>query len=89
MSDENKSDPNKFSQDLRDRIHRDIHAGLKARPVRPFGGGLVAGAVLTLVGLALLLDHLRIISFDRLWQFWPMLLVLVGVSHFINRERRQ
>ena len=89
MSDENKFDPNKFSEDLRDRIHRDINGGLKARPVRPFGGGLVAGAVLTLVGLALLLDHLRIISFDRLWQFWPMLLVLVGISHFINRERRR
>jgi len=38
MSDENKFDANKFSDDLHERIHSDIHAGLKARPVRPFGG---------------------------------------------------
>ncbi len=88
MNDEQGFDAKKFSDDLHDQIHRGIHAGLKARPVRPHSGGLVAGAVLTLVGVALLLDHMGIISFDRLWQFWPMLLVVVGVSHFVNRERR-
>jgi len=88
MSDEKNFDGKKFGDDLHDQIHRDIHTDLKARPVRSLAGGLVAGAVLTLVGLALLLNRLGLISFEHLWQFWPMLLVLVGVSHFMTRERR-
>src|SRR6266480_2773022 len=104
MSDENKFDPNKFSDDLRDRIYSDIHDSVKTG-AEDLGrrGGLVAvrtntcgrgtsglswGAFLVLGGVALLLDHIGIISVDRLWRFWPLLLVCAGIPNIMSRERR-
>jgi predicted membrane protein len=104
MSDENKFDPNKFSDDLRDGIHRDIHdsvktgaedqgrrRGLVAARTNTCGrgtSGLFWGAFLVLGGVALLLDHIGIISVDRLWRFWPLLLVCAGIPNIMSRERR-
>ncbi len=48
--------------------------------VQPRGSsGRIAGAVFTIIGVALLLDNLRIIYFD-IWDYWPLLLVFVGAS---------
>jgi predicted membrane protein len=111
VGDESKFDPKKFSEDLRDsvhrfkddihdQIHRNIHDNLKwndkqrRRPLvigldlRGRGrGGMVVGAIIVLVGLAFLLDNMGIISIDRIWRFWPMLVVLAGVLNFIYRHR--
>jgi len=102
MSDENKFDANKFSDDLRDGIHHDIHDSVKtgaANQGKRCGGvgihlggrgnsGLFWGAFLVLGGVALLLDHMGIISVDRLWRFWPLLLVCAGIPNIMSRERR-
>jgi predicted membrane protein len=104
VSDEQKFDPKKFSDDLRDRIHRDIHVSVnlgdrkRGRRSPTFVGGIgihgrgvpsmVWGGVLILVGLAFLLDHLGIINVDRLWRFWPMLLIFAGAVNIMYRERR-
>jgi predicted membrane protein len=99
MGDENKFDSEKFSRDLRDGIHRDIHdrIGSSARGRRPIvvgihlgrgTSGLIWGAFLVLGGVALLLDHMGFISVDRLWRFWPLLLVCVGIPNFMRREHR-
>jgi predicted membrane protein len=98
VSDDSNFDPKKFKDDLHDQIHRDIHAsvGAQRRPLvvgldlrgRGRGrGGIVMGAILILIGLAFLLDHLGIISVGNPWRFWPMLLVLAGVSNFISQRR--
>jgi len=103
VSDENKFDPRKFKDDLRDQIHRAVHAGLhgddgKQEPrrnpmvvgiaLRGRGrGGVVTGGIFILIGLAFLLDHLGIISIDNLWRFWPLLLVLTGVINFVSQRR--
>jgi len=94
MSDENKSDANKFSDDLRDQIHRDIHESVKTgaenqgKQCGRGNTGLFWGAFLVLGGVALLLDHMGIISVDRLWRFWPLLLVCAGIPNIMSRERR-
>jgi predicted membrane protein len=107
VSDEQKFDPRKFSEDLRDRIHRNINVsvnlGEKREKRRPSfvgigihaggggihgGSGMAGGAILILVGLAFLLDHLGYIHVDRLWRFWPLLLVFAGVINIMSRERR-
>jgi predicted membrane protein len=104
MSDENKFDANKFSDDLHDRIHRDIHdsvrgdaadPGTRRGPIvvgihvgRRGTSGLFWGAFLVLGGIALLLDHMGIISVDRIWRFWPLLLVLAGIPNVTRREHR-
>ncbi|HEY6946107.1 MAG TPA: DUF5668 domain-containing protein [Candidatus Acidoferrum sp.] len=86
----------RFKDELHEQIHRNIHdnLGKRHRPMvigidlRGRGrGGMLTGAIIVLIGLAFLLDHLGIIAIDRIWQFWPMLLVLVGVFNFASRHR--
>ncbi len=106
MSNENPFDPKKYSDELHDRIHRDVHdtlnsAGIRQepgrRPVvigvslvgrRGSHGGIITGAILVLIGLAFLLDHLGYISINYLWRFWPMLIVLAGIGNLISSGRR-
>ena len=40
--------------------------------------GLFPGLMLMLIGSLVLLDHMGIISSDRVWKFWPLLLIAVG-----------
>jgi len=104
VSDENDFDAKKFSDTLHDQIHRDIHSevneqmdpdGKRSNPTvagvhigRKGGSGLFWGAFLVLGGVALLLDHMGYISVDRLWRFWPLLLVCAGIPNVMSRERR-
>jgi predicted membrane protein len=104
MSDENKFDPHKFGEDLRDQIHDRIHEnmGTAGGPRRPRRGpvvvgihlgrqgtsGLFWGGLFVLGGVALLLDHMGILSMDRLWRFWPLLLICAGIPNVMTRERR-
>lgn len=41
--------------------------------------GMLGGVVLTLIGTWLLLDNLRIVRVD-IWEAWPLLIVLLGLS---------
>ena len=54
-------------------------------------GGLVAGILLTLVGIASVLDRYTIIDYDWLFQLWPFALVAAGVwlvvASFRDRQR--
>jgi len=104
VSDESGFDPKKFKDDLRDQIHRSIHANLglsdeKKRllhspmvvgiALRGRGrGGVVTGSIFILIGIAFLLDHLGIIAISNLWRFWPLLVVVAGVINFMSRDRR-
>jgi len=42
--------------------------------------GLVIGLILTLIGVLFLLQNLGILYVDNLWQYWPLLLILFGLS---------
>jgi predicted membrane protein len=84
---EDQFDPKKYSDDLHARIHRDIHervagrrADFRARP----GGGLLPGVILIAIGAAILLDHLGVIPVDRIWRFWPLILIAVGAVRFVE-----
>lgn len=41
--------------------------------------GLFPGLFLVVIGSVVLLDHMGIISADRLWRFWPLLLIAAGI----------
>jgi predicted membrane protein len=88
-----------LKQDVRDRIHdeiRDRRRQLKdlrrsqkgARRNNPAHGAIV-GAVVCLVGVLFLLDHLGVISVDHLWRFWPVILIGVGAAHLAEPGRQQ
>jgi predicted membrane protein len=60
-----------------------IGLGLRARG----RGGMITGGILVLIGIAFLLDHMGIISIGNPFRFWPMLIALVGLLHFISGRR--
>ncbi|HEX3117724.1 MAG TPA: DUF5668 domain-containing protein, partial [Candidatus Acidoferrum sp.] len=88
-----------LKQDIRERIHdeiRDRRQELKdlrrkqkgARRNDPAHGAIV-GAVVCLVGVLFLLDHLGVISVDHIWRFWPVILIVVGAAHLAEQGRQQ
>ena len=87
MGDEDQFDPKKFSDDLHARIHQDIHDRIAARRAdfrARTSGGLLTGVILMAIGTAILLDHMGVFPVDRLWRFWPVILIAVGAVRFVE-----
>lgn len=61
-----------------DRMERRMN-----RPHSPFGG-VVVGTVLAGFGVLLLLDNLGIGVFDRIWQWWPAILIAAGAARAVT-----
>lgn len=72
---------------IRARVERRIQRKLNRRQVGT-EHGIVWGAVISLIGIILLLDHLGVVSARQLWRFWPMLIVIAGVVNFTQRGKR-
>lgn len=79
-------DPKKFSDDLHARIHQDIHDRIASRRQVHFvrSGGLLPGVILMIIGTAILLDHMGVIPVDRLWRFWPLILIGGGLFRLLE-----
>jgi predicted membrane protein len=60
---------------------------LKQRTRNPTHGALWGG-IICVIGLALLLDHLGYVSFDRVWRYWPILLVVIGLVNLTQSRSR-
>ena len=97
MSDDKEFDGKKFSDDLRDKIHRDInsrvHVGIGilgkngVRPI-PMHWGLFSGGIIALIGLLLLLDNMGFHVVGQLFRFWPMILIVIGVWNLSCKSGR-
>src|SRR5258707_1099466 len=86
-------DKNSSGDSIHDSIHRDIHDRINARMGRGRGDhggyhGIIWGGAVCLVGVFLLLDHLGYVSADRLWRFWPMLLIVAGAINMTQCGKR-
>jgi predicted membrane protein len=76
---------------IRSSIENDINNRMRDRPRRgrdPHGHGVIWGAAICVFGVILLLDHLGYVSADRLWRFWPILVIVAGVASFTQPGRR-
>jgi predicted membrane protein len=47
-------------------------------------GRLIFGTIVLLLGILFLLQNLGIFYVDRLWQFWPVALIAVGIARVID-----
>lgn len=47
-------------------------------------GGLIIGLGVIAVGVLFLLRNVGILYFDDIWQFWPVILIMVGLSKLSN-----
>jgi predicted membrane protein len=84
-----------YGRELKEHIEREVRAraseGVKRPKVMIVGGfrwGLVWGAIIVLIGVALLLDHMGFSAFDRIYRFWPMVLVVFGIMNILTESNR-
>jgi predicted membrane protein len=88
LSSEDKFDPNKFGEDLHNRIHEQIQERMGRRQctsgILNTRTRVVPGLILVIIGTVILLDHMGILSVDRLWRFWPVILIVVGATRVIE-----
>jgi predicted membrane protein len=86
VSSDDKFDAGKYSEDLSQKIRGDIDERIRqrwsGRPRRP--NNIWPGIILMLVGGAILLDHMGVLPVDRIWRFWPVILILVGAVRFVD-----
>lgn len=46
------------------------------------------GALLIVIGSLILLDHLNVINGERIWKYWPLLLIVLGIAKLVNEGKR-
>ena len=51
-----------------------------------YGGQVILGATLLLMGILFLLDNAGMIEMGPIWRQWPLLLVAAGVGKFFNAD---
>jgi predicted membrane protein len=78
----------------RERGHRQrggivvgVHLGSSKVANRP-QWGILWGALIAVIGLALLVDNLNIFPGIRLYRFWPIILVVIGLMNIACRSGR-
>lgn len=50
--------------------------------------GWFPGALLIFIGTLILLDHLNVINGERIWRYWPLLLIALGIAKLVNEGKR-
>ena len=93
MNGEDKFDPKKYAENLRERIHQEIYdqargGGRPRRACREARPGILPGLILVCIGTVILLDHMGYIEADRLWRLWPVILIMVGAVKFFREFNR-
>ncbi len=56
-------------------------------PRFPLTEKIIAGTFLILLGALFILDNLRVIDAGSLWDYWPLLLIVPGVSRLLSPSR--
>jgi len=80
-------------EEIRDKVRREVNdhikVGIRSRGCRNRGwGGLIPGAIILAVGIIFLLDSLGYVRARHFLQFWPMILIFVGIAKIARRDSR-
>jgi hypothetical protein len=80
-----------LKDDITKRVHDRINDRMQRRMARWEGrrhrsgaGGIVIGGLIVAVGLMILLDNMGIVRFHDVWRYWPVLLIVFGVSRILE-----
>src|SRR6266404_2769293 len=71
------ADDERYARRLEHQIRREARM---ARHRHSGFGGLLIGTIIAGVGVLLLLENLGILYVDDIWQYWPLILIVLGVS---------
>jgi predicted membrane protein len=89
------SNEEQFQNDLHDQIRREVNDRFQRKMDRlqdrmarrrqrsPFAG-LLFGGLIVLIGVLILLDNLGFLPVRDVWQYWPVLLIAMGLSRAIG-----
>jgi len=84
-----------YRQEFKEQLKREIQDHAREAVKRPkvmiLGDsrwGLLWGAIIVLVGAAVLLDNMGISGFDRIYRFWPMILIVFGIMNILLESNR-
>ena len=79
-------DPHQFRDELTNDIHRRM---LRRRYRRPHSGafGVIMGTTILLVGVLFLLENFGLIHVHQAWQYWPAILIALGVARATDSRR--
>ena len=91
-----------FHGDLKDDIKREIRNRFQSKMDRKMArfeekmnrqrlhhsgsSGAVIGSIIVLVGLGLLLDNMGIVRFQDVWRYWPIFLIVYGISRILSGQ---
>lgn len=70
------------------RMARFSHGGVYAGHGGPHGH-IIFGSIILLIGILFLLENLGIFYVGQLWQFWPVILIAVGVARILDARGLQ
>ncbi|MFA6541869.1 MAG: DUF5668 domain-containing protein [Bacteroidota bacterium] len=57
---------------------------MKAMTKGTSSGRMIVGAVFVVIGSLLLLQRFDLVYFGSVWEFWPFIFVLIGISKIVN-----
>jgi len=75
-----------MGDELREEVLEEVRQRMRHR--RNSYGGLVPGGIILAVGIIFLFDSLGYVRARHFLQFWPMILIFVGVSKLARRDSR-
>ncbi|HSC46143.1 MAG TPA: DUF5668 domain-containing protein [Candidatus Acidoferrum sp.] len=82
-----------LGEEIRESVLRNVHDRIDARLRRRMKrresyGGLIPGAVILAIGTIFLLDSLGYLHARSFFQFWPLILVVLGAAKIARHESR-
>jgi predicted membrane protein len=64
-----------------------LHDRFSGRRYHSGGSGIVIGGLIVVIGLLILLDNLGIVRVHDVWRYWPLLLIVFGISKVLGACR--
>ena len=80
---EDRRDKKPWEESLREDIHNSIHERMRGRR-NPGLSHLILGLAIVAIGLGLLLDNMGIYPIGDLWRYWPVILIILGISKVMD-----
>jgi predicted membrane protein len=78
----------KIREDVHNRIQEEMAERVQRGPRRGVPPGIFSGLILIVIGILFLLDHMDVIHIGNLWKFWPLILIVVGISKLFSQHNR-
>jgi len=73
-----------LGRSIRDDVHRRVGSGCQRRG--PATQGVIFAVIIIALGVLLFLDNIGLFRFHDIWQFWPVLLIALGVSKLFDTK---